>query len=1138
MVILSLGFTVITGAVGVWMSYNREIDQIEKRIKQVKTSYLPPLAQSLWLEADDMLKVQLRGIYDLPDMQYVEIEREGTARFFLGEKRDNRIHVYSYPIVYVHETGQKKSEIEVGHLNIQVDLEQLYRRLGKNVLADVLNQAFVLFCVASCMLFILQKIVVAPLRILKRGAEKVTAGDFDHTIDVVRKDEFGDLAYSLEYMRATIKTKINELHQANESLNALNLELNSEIEERKKIEDNLREAEEKYRKIFENAIEGIFQTKSDGVLIGANPAMARMFGYDSADEMMAEINYISDVYVDKDARKPFVHEITQNGKIFNFETQLYKQDKEKYWVSISAHLIHGENGNEDHYEGMLMDITARKEQEKAEAELQMAKAANRAKSRFLANMSHEIRTPMNAIIGLTDLALRTELTVKQADYLKKISLSANSLLGIINGILDFSKIEAGKLELEHIPFNLNEVLENLASLITLKAEEKGLELVFDIQKDLPMNLIGDPLRLGQVLVNLAYNAVKFTEKGQVIIKITIKERSKDGPLSRVGLLFSVTDSGIGMTSEQMSSLFISFSQADSSTTRRFGGTGLGLTISKRLVEMMEGEIGVESREGYGSTFWFTASFGLQNIQPNERELMESHFSGMRVLVVDDNAPSREIIADALRDFSFVPDEAVSGATALEMIEHDLVRKPGNPYKLILMDWRMPGMDGVETARRIKNNPGLVEKPYILMLTAYGREEVRLRAETAGIDGFLVKPVNRSILFDSIINLIGINNGGKASSERHTFHRHAPNDSFENVVVLLVEDNEINQQVAVELLETAGIKVDVVADGRKAVATLCGEDATATYDMVLMDIHMPVMDGFTATRRIRDYEKAHRKDPVPIIAMTAHALASEKEQCKVEGLDDHISKPVDPRLLFSTIRRWLAPEKRFLNHDKTLESKKDAGHVPPALPVDDLPDTLPGVDLLTGMERMAGNRELYSRLLKKIVKKYRDLPHKIGEAINQENFPEAANLTHTIKGVAGNIGAQQAFDAFQQLEIALKQDGSNGHELLYGKACGQLDLVFSAIDEWMEISERSLKGEDEALDPDAPWNEDAVRQAVAELKVCLDDYNMDAIELIEKLERMTHGKHRAEIGEIHELVDELEFDQAAKRLNNLDVMMIS
>lgn len=1146
MVILGLCFTIVAGTIGVWMSYNREMNQIAKRIQQIETSYVPPLAQSLWVEADEMLRVQLQGISELPDMKYAEIERDDSPYFSFGEKRNKGGHTYSFPIVYAHASGKEKIKMEVGKLNIQIDLKKVYHRLGKNVIAIFINQAFVLFCVASCMLFILKKIIVTPLHILKGSAEKVASGDFDQTIEIGRKDEFNDLAHSLEFMRTTIKAKINELHQANDNLNILNTELKSEIEERKKFEANLRKAEEKYRKIFENAVEGIFQTTPDGALIGVNPTMAKMFGFDSSDAMLEATDNISDYYVFKEARKDFVKQVTQNGKVLNFETQMLDNEQKKFWVSISARLIRGGEENEENlFEGMVMNITARKEREKAEEERKTAEAANRAKSRFLANMSHEIRTPMNAIIGLTDLALRTELTEKQADYLKKISLSANSLLGIINDILDFSKIEAGKLDLENIDFNLNEVLENMAALITLKTEEKGLELIFDIQRDLSLNLVGDPLRLGQVLVNLANNAVKFTEKGQIVIKITTGEGTPDKKESRATLVFSVSDSGIGMTTEEMSKLFKSFSQADSSTTRKFGGTGLGLSISMHLVEMMNGEIWVESELGQGSTFWFTATFGLQSTQPPDSLRIKNYFSGIRVLVVDDNATSREIIVDALKDFSFLPEEASSGAEALEMIQND----SGNtPYELILMDWHMPGMDGVETAKRIKNHPDLVSSPRIIMLTAFGREEVRRRAEAAGIEGFLVKPVNRSILFDSIMNLFGDNASNNVIPERQSFHSQPEMDSFRNVSVLLAEDNELNQQVAVELLEAAGIQVEVVANGRLAVETICRDEAHDTYDMVLMDIQMPEMDGLTATETIRAFEKEHGKEHVPIIAMTAHALPEEKERCRAVGMDAHISKPIDPRLVFSTIKSWLPPEKvSATNDEKASSNVLDKGRIDRSHKVFsetsacDLPDALAGVDLSAGLNRMAGNRELYSRILIKFGRKYRGVPDQIFNAIDQKKIQQAVELTHGIKGIAGNIGAQQVYEAFQQLEIALKKNKPDSYQDLCRNANEQVVSVFAAIDQWvenLEASRQTIGIEENSDGPrDVLLDQDRIRHALEDFRACLSDYNMDAPQYLARLKRLAQGHHREELGEIDELVDELEFDQALEKLKALSEILV-
>ena len=570
------------------------------------------------------------------------------------------------------------------------------------------------------------------------------------------------------------------------------------------------------------------------------------------------------------------------------EYRFCKKDGSYCWVSDEQHLTRDTEGRPLEVVGSWSDIDVRKAAEQAiqaaQAELEKA---NEAKSAFLANMSHEIRTPMNAVLGLSHLALKTDPSPRQRDYLVKIRSSGQHLLGIINEILDFSKIEAGKLTVENIEFDLDKVLENVSNLISEKASDKGLELIFDIEPAVvSTRLRGDPLRLGQILINFCNNAVKFTEKGEVVIRAHVLEAVEEGQVVK----FSVSDTGIGMTEAQIERLFQAFEQADTSTTRKYGGTGLGLAISKRLAELMGGDVGVTSELGKGSTFWFTARLGKGALAPRP-SLLRSDLSGRRVLIVDDNSPARAVLSNMLTNMTFLADEAASGEEGIEMVRQATTR--GEPYEIVFVDWQMPRLDGIETSKRILALPDLAIPPHIVMVTAYGREDVLKQAEENGLDNVLVKPVTSSTLFDTIVAVL------RADQETTGHVQVAP--SFEiartrGTRVLLVEDNEINQEVAIGLLEDAAIQVDLAENGEIAVRMSQQND----YDVVLMDMQMPVMDGIEATREIRSDPRLRN---LPIIAMTANAMAADREKCLEAGMNDHIGKPIDPDQLFSVLLRW-------------------------------------------------------------------------------------------------------------------------------------------------------------------------------------------------------------------------------------------
>jgi two-component system, sensor histidine kinase and response regulator len=807
-------------------------------------------------------------------------------------------------------------------------------------------------------------------------------------------------------------------------------ELEEKVSESTKPCDIKNESEQRFRLISETLPVGIFETDAKNECLYTNTSWQEIFGVSLIESLMTDWR-LSLHPDDAEAASEQWEQTLTNLKAFSKDLRIITPKGDERWIHLRSSPVFSDTGIR--YTGTAVDITDRK---RTEIELKKARdaaeAASIAKSEFLANMSHEIRTPMNGVIGMTNLLLDTDLNLEQSQFTETIKKSADSLMAVINDILDFSKIEAGKLELEVIDFDLRVTLEEVAELMGLKAYEKGLEFASIVHHEVPSLLCGDPGRLRQILINLLGNAIKFTSSGEVTLNAILEEENSH----RAVIRFSVSDTGIGISEEGMDRLFKSFSQVDGSTSRNYGGTGLGLAISKQLTELMEGRIGVESKEGQGSTFWFTVSLEKQ---PDDcKTLMISEdIRKKRIFFVDDNATNRQVYREQLKSWGCRYGEASDGDQAIDELKR--AQENGDPFEIAIIDMQMPKMDGEELGRIIKQDPVLADT-ILIMVSSMGTRGDVARLKKIGFAAYLTKPVKQSQLYDCLATTANIWKEKKQPKDATIVTRHSLVDNKKRGVrILLAEDDATNQKVALHILKKFGYRADAAGNGQEVLQAL----EKVPYDIVLMDIQMPVMDGYTATRRIRELERKaqrsklnqndsedlsdskiqllSRSGRLPIIAMTAHAMKGDREKCIAAGMDDYTPKPINPEELLEKIEKWTCVEQNASSPEAEVQKER----VQPETSEETQP-----LDLEKALERAMGDKDFLKMLLGGFIQELPDQIESLKVAVAGTDAVALTEQAHKLKGAAANLSAYGVSSAAKSLEeIGRSQNMDEANQIL-------------------------------------------------------------------------------------------------------------
>ncbi|MET0066941.1 MAG: response regulator [Candidatus Thiodiazotropha sp.] len=920
--------------------------------------------------------------------------------------------------------------------------------------------------------------------------ETISAGGVWHG-EIKNRSKTG----SYYWVAATIVPMVDE-----EGVPFQYISIRTDITERKSMEESITESNRFLQSLTNTMGEGVYALNREGECTFVNPKAIQLLGFNKFEilgENIHDLIHHHDKAGDWVAAEdcPILISVMQTHEYNSDDELFFTKSGKAFPVSMSATPIF-KDGEIDGHVAVFQDISERKVQEyMLQQAKEQAEAANRAKSQFLANMSHEIRTPMNAIIGMTHLALQTDLTPEQHNFITKANRSAESLLGLINDILDLSKIEAGKLDIESTRFHLQAVFDDIANVLSYTAEEKGIELLFNIQGDAPAFLVGDPMRLGQVLLNLSNNALKFTEQGEVIVSVEVAER-KD---SEVMLHFSVKDTGIGISEDNQRKLFESFSQADASTTRRYGGTGLGLSISRRLVELMGGTIRVESREGVGSTFHVYLPFGVrsQDEMPVSSWDVEA-LHGCRCLIVDDSTSARIIFQTILESQAIQVESVTNVEDAVEKLAN------GVRYDFLLIDWRIGDADGVELVKQLRDVMGDPVPP-VIMTTAHGIDnlEQRLAELEVQVSSVLGKPVLIENLIHAAANAVGKGQVSHLNRDKYDYR-----SILEGQHLLVVEDNPFNQEVVVSLLKHQGISVDVAVHGREALEML----ETSHYDGVLMDCQMPIMDGYEATRAIRAQP---RFAGLPVIAMTANVMNDDIREALETGMNDHIAKPIHVQTMLDTLVKWLSPKERLPGGEASPPTE-----IPAAM---EIPETR-HFNLARGLRGMGGDMQVYKRLLGKFIENQRNTIEDTRQAQAAGDTGRALRNLHTLKGIAGTLHAEPLGRRVIEAETALQDNP-------------QVDLDYPSLQREMrdlveEIEALILPGESQT--PAENESDVQVGTLIRELRERLEAFDTEAEDVLLQLQNQTRDKaFSTTLRLIAKAVDQYDFEKAIGLLDEVD-----